>query len=130
MKKETVFKRKVYSELLRWKKDYAGKSACLIEGARRVGKSTVALEFAKREYEAYIFIDFSNITKELLEVFDDIANLDLFFLRLQAVTEVNLIESKSVIVFDEVQFYPKARQAIKHLVAYGRYHYIETGSLI
>ena len=130
MKKETVFKRKVYSELLRWKKDYAGKSACLIEGARRVGKSTVALEFAKREYEAYIFIDFSNITKELLEVFDDIANLDLFFLRLQAVTEVNLIESKSLIVFDEVQFYPKARQAIKHLVAYGRYHYIEIGSLI
>lgn len=130
MKKDIVFKRKIYDELLKWKKDYAGKSACLIEGARRVGKSTVALEFAKREYETYIFIDFSNITKELLDVFDDTANLDLFFLRLQAVTEVNLIESKSLIVFDEVQFYPRARQAIKHLVADGRYHYIETGSLI
>lgn len=125
-----MFKRKVYNELLEWKEKYASRSACLLEGARRVGKSTIAMEFAKNEYDTFIFIDFSNISKELLDVFDDISSLDLFFLRLQTVTGINLITSKSVIVFDEVQFFPKARQAIKHLVKDGRYHYIETGSLI
>lgn len=125
-----MFKRKIYDELLEWKEKYSKNSACLIEGARRIGKSTVALEFAKNEYETYILIDFSNITNELLEVFDDIANLDLFFFRLQTVTGIDLIESKSLIIFDEVQFFPKARQAIKHLVKDGRYDYIETGSLI
>ena len=125
-----MFKRKVYKELLEWKEKYAPHSACLLEGARRVGKSTIALEFAKNEYESFILIDFSNISKELLGVFDDISNLDLFFLRLQTATGINLTVSKSVIIFDEVQFFPKARQAIKHLVKDGRYHYIETGSLI
>lgn len=125
-----MFKRKVYGELLEWKEKYANRSACLLEGARRVGKSTIAMEFAKNEYKTFIFVDFSNISKELLEVFDDISNLDMFFLRLQTVTGIELIKSKSVIVFDEVQFFPKARQAIKHLVKDGRYHYIETGSLI
>ncbi len=125
-----MFKRKIYDELLEWKEKYSRKSACLIEGARRVGKSTVALEFASNEYETYIFIDFSNISKELLKVFDDIHDLDLFFFRLQTVTKIDLIEHKSVIIFDEVQFYPQARQAIKHLVKDGRYDYIETGSLI
>ncbi len=125
-----MFKRKIYDELLQWKEKYSRNSACLIEGARRIGKSTVAEEFAKNEYETYILIDFSNITNELLEVFDDIANLDLFFFRLQTVTRIDLIKSKSVIIFDEVQFFPRARQAIKHLVKDGRYDYIETGSLI
>ena len=125
-----MFKRKVYKELLEWKEKYAPHSACLLEGARRVGKSTIALEFAKNEYESFILIDFSNISKELLGVFDDISNLDLFFLHLQTATGINLTVSKSVIIFDEVQFFPKARQAIKHLVKDGRYHYIETGSLI
>lgn len=125
-----MFKRKVYDELLEWKEKHADQSACLLEGARRVGKSTIAVEFAKNEYESFILIDFSNISKELLEVFDDISNLDIFFLRLQAVTGIHLIVSKSLIIFDEVQFFPKARQAIKHLVKDGRYHYIETGSLI
>ena len=125
-----MFKRKVYNELLEWKEKYADRSACLLEGARRVGKSTIALEFAKNEYESFIFIDFSNISTELLEVFNDISDLDIFFLRLQTVTGINLIVSKSAIIFDEVQFFPKARQAIKHLVKDGRYHYIETGSLI
>ncbi len=125
-----MFKRKVYDNLLEWKEKYANRSACLLEGARRVGKSTIALEFAKNEYHSFVCIDFSNISKELLEIFDDISNLDIFFLRLQAVTGIQLITSKSVIIFDEVQFFPKARQAIKHLVKDGRYHYIETGSLI
>lgn len=125
-----MFKRKVYNELLEWKEKYADRSACLLKGARRVGKSTIALEFAKNEYESFIFIDFSNISTELLEVFNDISDLDIFFLRLQTVTGINLIVSKSAIIFDEVQFFPKARQAIKHLVKDARYHYIETGSLI
>ena len=84
-----MFKRKVYNELLEWKEKYADRSACLLEGARRVGKSTIALEFAKNEYESFIFIDFSNISTELLEVFNDISDLDIFFLRLQTVTGIN-----------------------------------------
>ena len=125
-----MFKRKVYNELLEWKEKYADRSACLLEGARRVGKSTIAFEFAKNEYESFIFIDFSNISTELLEVFNDISDLDIFFLRLQTVTGINLIVSKSAIIFDEVQLFPKARQAIKHLIHDGRYSYLETGSLI
>lgn len=102
----------------------------LLEGARRVGKSTIAEAFAQNEYESYILIDFAQITKDVKAVFDDIANLDLFFLRLQAVTGVALKKGKSVIIFDEVQLMPEVRQAIKYLVRDGRYHYIETGSLI
>lgn len=125
-----MFKRKVYGQLLEWKNKYSDRYAVLLEGARRVGKSTIAEEFAKREYVSYILIDFANITDEMKHVFDDIANLDIFFLRLQAETGVKLIEGQSVIVFDEIQRMPKVRQAIKHLVKDGRYHYIETGSLI
>ena len=125
-----MFKRKVYDKLKEWKDTYNGKYACLLEGARRVGKTTIAEEFAKNEYQTYIKIDYSNITDELLDVFKDINKLDLFFLRLQTETGIDLFKRKSVIIFDEIQLYPKARQAIKHLVADGRYDYIETGSLI
>ncbi len=124
------FKRKAYDQLLQWKKEYADDYAVLLEGARRVGKSTIAEQFAKNEYRSYILIDFSMASKELIDCFEDITNMDMFFLRLQAVTGINLYEKESVIIFDEVQLYPRARQAIKHLVKDGRYHYIETGSLI
>lgn len=124
------FKRKAYDKLLKWKKEYSDKYAVLLEGAKRVGKSTIAINFAKNEYKSYILIDFSKVTKNILACFDDIANLDIFFLRLQAETGITLYEHESLIIFDEVQLYPKARQAIKHLVHDGRYSYLETGSLI
>ena len=125
-----MFKRKVYQQLKPWKEELAPKYACLLEGARRVGKTTIAEEFAKNEYDSYILIDFADITPALLDVFDDISNRDLFFLKLQTETGIQLIERKSVIIFDEIQFFPKVRQAIKYLVKDGRYDYIETGSLI
>lgn len=125
-----MFKRKVYEELLYWKNELAPKYACLLEGARRVGKTTIAEEFGKNEYESYIKIDFSKLDNSLKTVLKDINDLDLFFIGLQNATHVNLSERKSLIIFDEVQLYPKARQAIKHLVADGRYDYLETGSLI
>ena len=125
-----MFKRKVYDKLLEWKKEWNGKYACLLEGARRVGKTTIAEEFARNEYDSYILIDFSNVSKEMIDIFDDVSRLDRFFLRLQIETGVELYERKSVIIFDEIQLFPKARQAIKHLVKDGRYDYIETGSLI
>ena len=125
-----MFKRKVYDRLMQWKKDLDGRYACLLEGPRRVGKTTIVEEFARNEYETYILIDFSIASKEIKGIFDDISNLDRFFLRLQVETGVELRERKSVIVFDEIQLFPKARQAIKHLVKDGRYDYIETGSLI
>ena len=125
-----MFKRKVYEELTDWKENYAPKYAALLEGARRVGKSTVAEEFAKANYRSYIKVDFANITQELLDVFKDIANHKLFFLRLQTVTGVTLYPRESVIIFDEIQRQPLVRQAIKYLVADGTYDYIETGSLI
>lgn len=124
------FKRKVYDKLLEWKKCYSDKYAILLEGARRVGKSTIAQKFAKDEYKSYILIDFSKTTNNIKECFDDIGNLNMFFLRLQAETGITLYERESLIIFDEVQLFPKARQAIKHLVADGRYSYLETGSLI
>ncbi len=125
-----MFKRKVIDELKEWKENLAPEYSVLLEGARRVGKSTVAEEFAKNNYRSYIAVDFANITDELLKVFDDIANLDVFFLRLQAITDITLYPRESVIIFDEIQRQPKVRQAIKYLVADGRYDYIETGSLI
>lgn len=125
-----MFKRKVYNQLLEWKEKYSDRYSVLLEGARRVGKSTIAENFAKNQYESYIIVDFANITSELMAVFDDIANLDMFFLRLQAETGITLKKGKSVIVFDEIQLAPKVRQAIKYLVKDGRYSYIETGSLI
>lgn len=124
------FKRKAYDKLLEWKKLYSEKYAVLLEGARRVGKSTIAETFAKNEYRSYIMIDFSKTTSNILECFDDIGNLNIFFLRLQAETGITLYEHESLIIFDEVQLFPKARQAIKHFVHDGRYSYLETGSLI
>lgn len=124
------FKRKAYDKLLEWKNLYSDKYAVLLEGARRVGKSTIAENFAKNEYKSYILIDFSKTTSNILECFDDIGNLNIFFLRLQAETGITLYEHESLIIFDEVQLFPKARQAIKHLVFDGRYSYLETGYLI
>ena len=125
-----MFERKIYSRLLEWKKESDGKTALLIEGARRVGKSTVAEEFAKKEYKSYILLDFSKASKEVRELFDDVSDLDYVFLRLQLIYGVDLQKRESVIIFDEVQLCPMARQAIKHLVKDHRYDYIETGSLI
>ncbi|MCQ2412788.1 MAG: AAA family ATPase [Sphaerochaetaceae bacterium] len=124
------FKRKVYDKLLKWKNEYADSYAVLLEGARRVGKSTIAECFAKKEYKSYVMLDFSKEIENIKKIFDDIGNLDLFFLRLQTEKGVTLYEHKSLIIFDEVQLFPKARQTIKHLVKDGRYHYLETGSLI
>lgn len=124
------FERKAYQKLLEWKEKYADKYAVMLEGARRVGKSTIAENFAQNEYKSYILIDFSNATDTIRSCFDDIGNLNVFFLRLQAETGTTLYEHESLIIFDEVQLFPKARQAIKHLVADGRYSYLETGSLI
>lgn len=124
------FKRKVYDKLLEWKKNYSENYAVMLEGARRVGKSTIAKNFAENEYKSYIMLDFSKTSENIRDIFDDIGNPDMFFLRLQAETGITLYEHESIIIFDEVQLYPKARQAIKHLVSDGRYHYLETGSLI
>ena len=126
----TVFKRKIYSKMQEWKKDSNGKTALLIEGARRIGKSTVVEEFAKNEYDSYILIDFSRASKETKELFEDVSDLNFLFLQLQLQFKVDLQERESVIIFDEVQLCPAARQAIKALVADRRYDYIETGSLI
>lgn len=125
-----IFKRKLYDKLLDWKNNRKGRTAVLIEGARRVGKSTLARLFAENEYESYAMIDFSIISADIQGLFHHIADLDYFFLQLQFRLGVSLQERKSLIIFDEVQKCPLARQAIKHLVADGRYDYIETGSLI
>lgn len=127
---EKIFKRKVYDALLSWKQTHNGKTAALIEGARRVGKSTIVEEFAKKEYKSYILIDFNKASKAIKSLFDDLMDMNEIFLQLQAAYNVLLEDRKSVIIFDEVQKCPNARQAIKYLVADGRYDYIETGSLI
>ena len=127
---KTVFRRKIYDEMVEWKVNRSNRYALLIKGARRVGKSTIAEEFARKEFKTYILIDFAHTSKEIIELFDDTYNLDFFFLQLQQLTGVRLYENESVIIFDEVQLLPKARQAIKYLVADGRYKYIETGSLL
>ena len=125
-----MFKRKIYDKLLEWKTESDGRTALLIEGARRVGKSTVVEEFAKNEYESYILIDFSRASKAVKELFEDISDLDYLFLQLQLQYKVDLHERRSLIIFDEVQQCPLARQAIKALVADHRYDYVETGLLI
>ena len=131
MEQGTFFKRKIYNDLLDWKRDSSDRYALLIEGARRVGKTTVVREFASKEYRSSIIVDFSKITDEVRMLFKQhIMDLDSFFFRLQAIFNVRLYPNESLIVFDEVQLFPLARQAIKHLVADGRYAYIETGSLI
>ena len=125
-----VFKRKIYNKMLDWKNSRQGSTALLIEGARRIGKSTIVEAFAKQEYDTYILIDFNVVSPLVKSLFDDLTDLNYIFLTLQAVYHKSLKERKSLIIFDEVQQCPKARQAIKYLVADGRYDYIETGSLI
>ena len=125
-----IFKRKIYNELLQWKRTDEGRTAVLIQGARRVGKSTIAKEFAENEYETHILVDFAACSVEIRELFNDVSDLNRIFMRLQLEYSVELKERKSVIIFDEVQLAPKARQAIKYLVKDGRYDYMETGSLI
>ncbi len=124
-------KRKIYDRLLAWKEQRQGKTALLIEGARRIGKSHIAERFGRNEYKSYLLVDFSRITRQVLAVFEeDIMDLDVFFLKLSVAYGVQLHRRESLVIFDEVQMYPPARQLIKHLVADGRYDYIETGSLI
>jgi len=127
---ERIFKRKLYDKMLQWKQERNGETALLIQGARRVGKSTLAEEFAKNEYESYIFIDFTESSEEIKDLFRDVSDLDLLFFSLQVHYNVKLTERKSCIVFDEIQYCPLARQAIRRLVKDNRYDYIETGSLI
>lgn len=125
-----IFKRKIYNELQQWKRTDEGRTAVLIQGARRVGKSTIAKEFAENEYETHILVDFAACSTEIRDLFNDVSDLNRIFMRLQLEYGVELKERKSVIIFDEVQLAPKARQAIKYFVKDGRYDYIETGSLI
>jgi hypothetical protein len=125
-----MFKRKIYDRLAKWKRESDGRTALLIEGARRIGKSTVVEAFAKNEYESYILIDFAKASKDVRKLFEDVSDLNYLFLQLQLQYKKDLHERKSVIIFDEVQLCPMARQAIKALVADHRYDYIETGSLI
>ena len=125
-----MLKRKIYNELVSWKKNN-GATAMMIDGARRVGKSYIAEEFAKSEYKSYILIDFGKAPKDVLDLFvNDSSDLDLFFAKLAAFYSTALHKRESLIIFDEVQQYPRARQLIKYLVADGRFDYLETGSLI
>ena len=124
-------KRKIYNQLLDWKNNRHGEVALLIEGARRIGKSYIVEEFAKNEYTSYILIDFNKVNNSVKRLFDDyMADLDTFFEMLEQYFKVTLVPRQSVIIFDEVQLYPRARAAIKYLVADGRFDYLETGSLV
>ena len=126
-----MLKRKIYDELVAWKNNSNGSTALMIDGARRVGKSFIAEEFAKAEYKSHILIDFGNAPKDILDLFiNDSADIDLFFAKLAAFYSTSLYRRESLIIFDEVQQFPRARQLIKYLVADGRFDYLETGSLI
>lgn len=126
-----LFKRKIYNKLAEWKKNTAGTKALLIEGARRIGKSTIAEEFGKNEYKSYIIIDFNKASETIKNAFENYLNdLDTFFMILSSEYGVKLHKRESLIIFDEIQKYPKAREAVKYFVNDGRYDYIETGSLI
>lgn len=126
-----MFERKIYKKLLAWKKEASGEKALLIEGARRIGKSTIAEEFGKREYKSYLLIDFNDVSPAVIDAFEKYLNdLDTFFLILSTEYNTTLYPRESLIIFDEIQQYPKARQSIKKLVSDGRYDFIETGSLI
>ena len=125
-----IFKRKIYDRLITWKQKTNGKRALLVQGARRIGKSTIVEEFAKNEYSSYLLIDFNKASTTVKSLFNDLMDLDLLFLQLQTIYNVSLENRKSLIIFDEVQKCPLARQAIKYLVQDGRYDHIETGSLI
>jgi len=130
-KDSLILKRKIYDMLLAWKKQSNGASALMIDGARRVGKSFLCKQFAESEYKSHIIIDFGNAPRDILDLFEnDSANLDLFFAKLSAFYGFSLHHRESIIIFDEIQQFPQARQLIKYLVADGRYDYIETGSLI
>ena len=131
MEPKIIFKRKITEKLLQWKNESKGEKALLIEGARRIGKSTAVEEFAKAHYRSYILIDFNKASSIVFDDFrDNLEKLDTFFMVLSAAYGKTLYPRESLIIFDEVQAYPKAREAIKYLVADGRYDYIETGSLI
>lgn len=131
MDPEIVFKRKITETLFKWKQESNGEKALLIEGARRIGKSTAVEQFAKNNYRSYILIDFNKASQTVLDAFHDhLDDLDTFFMILSAVYGKTLYPRESLIIFDEVQAFPKARESIKYLVADGRYDYIETGSLI
>lgn len=124
-------KRKIYEKLLFWKNTSNGETALLIDGARRVGKSYIVEEFAKNEYASYVVVDFSKAQSKLKRIFNEyLDDLDTFFLYFERLTKTKLVRGNALVVFDEVQKFPRAREAIKHLVKDGRYHYIETGSLI
>ncbi|MDD5603038.1 MAG: AAA family ATPase [Eubacteriales bacterium] len=123
-------KRKIYTKIYDWKETANGSKALLIEGARRIGKSTIAEEFGKNEYKSYILIDFNNATKKVFDLFDNINELDILFQSLSLEYNTRLYRRESLIIFDEIQKFPKAREAIKYLVADGRYDFLETGSLI
>lgn len=126
-----MIKRKIYDELLDWKNTSDGKTAVMLDGARRVGKSYIAEAFAKNEYRSYILIDFSKTNADVRDVFvNNLENLDDFFMYLSGYYNTKLYEGDTLFIFDEVQTFPRAREAIKHLVADGRYHYLETGSLM
>ena len=126
-----MLKRKIYDALIAWKNSSKGTTAMMIDGARRVGKSYIAEQFAKAEYKSYILIDFGRAPTDVLDLFiNDSADLDLFFAKLAAFYSTTLHKRESLIIFDEVQQYPRARQLMKYLVADGRFDYLETGSLI
>ncbi len=126
-----ILKRKIYQDLIHWKNTSDGRSALMIDGARRVGKSFLVKQFAHSEYKSHIIIDFGIAPQDILDLFvHDSSNLDLFFSKLSAYYATPLHVRESLIVFDEVQQFPRARQLIKYLVEDGRYDYIETGSLI
>lgn len=125
-----MIERKIYKKILAWKQTTKGTKALLIEGARRIGKSTIAKEFGKKEYKSYILIDFNKASKKIIEMFDAINQLDIFFQTIMLEYNTRLYERESLIIFDEIQKFPKARETIKYLVEDGRYDYIETGSLI
>lgn len=128
---DMIFRRKIYGNLLEWKKNASGEKAILIEGARRIGKSTIVEELGRNEYRSYLLIDFNDVSSVVTDAFEKYLNdLDSFFLILSTEYGVTLYPGESLIIFDEVQQYPKARQSIKKLVKDGRYDYIETGSLI
>lgn len=125
-----AFRRKIYRQFMHWKKNWAQSRALLVQGARRIGKSTIVEEFAKNEYSSYILINFQTDIHKVQSLFDDITNLDAFFRNLSLIYGTRLVPHESIIIFDEIQLFPAARQSIKQLVADGRFHYIETGSLI
>ena len=125
-----IFKRKLYNRMLAWKNERKGSTALLVKGARRVGKSTLVEQFAKEQYRSYILVDFAHAPKNVTDLFEDMYDLDFFFMQLQIRYGITLHQRESVIIFDEVQLQPLARQAIKYLVKDGRYDYIETGSLL